>query len=94
MASPTPSPPPQPPPKFLFRVFAGVIAAFVALGWSLAAATASARWCIRKRQKKLFVYLVAALQCIFIPYGTLLGVMTFLTIGSPAGQLEFSGRVS
>ena len=88
----SPSPVAQAPPKALFRIMAGVLGLFMMLGWTFAALSAYAGWCIRKRQRKILVYVMAGLNCVFIPYGTLLGVMTFLAIGSPAGQLEFQSR--
>ena len=69
---------------------AGVMGFFVALGWGFAALTAYAGYCIRKRQKKVLIYIAAGLNSLWIPYGTLMSVMTFLTIGSPAGEREFA----
>ncbi|HEX8281665.1 MAG TPA: hypothetical protein VF551_09820 [Chthoniobacterales bacterium] len=99
-ASPTvaadPSPPSQAtrasaaPPRALFRIFGAIMFGLVALGWAAAAFIAYAGWCIRKRQRKLVIYIAAGFSCLFVPYGTFLGVMTFLTFGSAAGKLEFS----
>jgi hypothetical protein len=77
------------PPKFLFRIMAGIMGCFVLLGWALGGLTASAGWCIEKRRAKPLIYLMAGFSCLFIPYGTLLGVGIFVVLSSAAGQLEF-----
>jgi hypothetical protein len=57
--------------------------------WTLGALTAYAGRSIQKRRRKLFVYVMAALNCLFIPYGTLLGVFTFIVLSSAAASPEF-----
>jgi hypothetical protein len=51
--------------------------------------TAYAGRCIQKRRRKLFVYVMAALNCLFIPYEMLLGVFTFIVLSSVAAFPEF-----
>ena len=72
-----------------FRVMAGVFCGVVLLVWTLGALTAYAGRCIQKRCRKLFVHVMAALNCLFIPYGTLLGVFTFVVLSSVAASREF-----
>ena len=73
----------------LFRVMAGVFFAVVLVVWMLGTLTAYAGRCIQKRRRKLFVYVMSALNCLFIPYGTLLGVFTFVVLSSVAASREF-----
>lgn len=91
--SPSPSPSPRPvnqgPPVIMFRIFAGVIGLIVLLGWTFGALTAYAGRCVQKRTHRLFIYIIAALNCPLIPWGTLLGVATFILLQSPGGQREF-----
>lgn len=92
-ASPTPAPVnPGPPPAIVFRIFAGIMGGMTLLGWTLGALTAYAGRCIQKRKHRVFVYVMAAFNCIFIPYGTLLGVCTFIILGGPAAIAEFAPR--
>ncbi|MGI8819862.1 MAG: hypothetical protein ACR2ID_03175 [Chthoniobacterales bacterium] len=89
--------PPAPgaaPPKALFRIMGCVFGFFVLLMWIFAAATAYAGRCIRQRRRRMFIYVVAGLNCIFVPYGTFLGVMTFLALASPAGRWEFEAQAA
>jgi hypothetical protein len=89
--TPAPTPQPQPPPKALFRIMAGIFGFFVLLGWTLGSLTAYAGWCITKRRRKVLIYIVAALNCVFIPYGTLLGIALIIVMSSPAARAEFEG---
>lgn len=89
-ASVTPSPTPsQAPPKVFFRIIAAIFGFLVLLGWTLGGLTAYAGWCIQKRRHKVLIYIVAAFNCVFVPYGTLLGVATIIVLSSTAGRLEF-----
>ena len=37
--------------------------------------------CIRRRKSRLFCQIIAGISCLAIPYGTLLGVLTFIVLG-------------
>ena len=89
-ATPTPHPAnSEPPPVIVFRIMAGVFGFVTFLVWTLGCLTAYAGRCIQKRRHKLLIYLMAGLNCLFIPYGTLLGVFTFIILGSPVAIDEF-----
>jgi hypothetical protein len=89
--SPSPSPRPvnQGPPVIMFRIFAGVIGLVVLLGWTFGALTAYAGRCVQKRTHRLFIYIMAALNCALIPWGTLLGIATFSVLQTPVARKEF-----
>jgi len=57
----------------------------------LAKITFYAGHCIAKRQKRTFVLVMAGVNCIWIPYGLLLGIATFLALGSEDAKLEYGG---
>jgi hypothetical protein len=79
----------QAPPAIMFRIFAGVIGLIIICGWTLGALTAYAGHCIKKRKHKIFIYVMAAINCIWIPYGTLLGIATILLFQWPEVQAQF-----
>ncbi len=79
----------QPPPAFLFRIIAGVIGFVILCGWTLGALTAYAGYCIKKRKHKLLILIMAAINCIWIPYGTILGIATILLFQWPEVKAEF-----
>src|SRR2546421_2356586 len=89
----TPSPSPRPvnqgPPVIMFRIFAGVIGVIILLGWTLGGLTIYAGRCVQKRTRRTFIYVMSAVNCPFIPWGTLLGVATFILLQTPAARREF-----
>jgi hypothetical protein len=89
--SPSPSPRPvnQGPPVVMFRIFAAVIGLIILLGWAFGALTIYAGRCVNKRAHRLFVFIMAGLNCALIPWGTLLGIATFYVLQSPAGRRAF-----
>jgi hypothetical protein len=89
--SPSPSPRPvnQGPPVIMFRIFAAVIGAIILLGWTFGVLTIYAGRCVHNRTHRVFILVMAGLNCVLIPWGTLLGVATFTVLQSPAGQREF-----
>lgn len=91
LSSPSPSPRPvnQGPPVIMFRIFAAVIGGIILLGWTFGALTIYAGRCVQKRTHRVFIFVMAGLNCVLIPWGTLLGVATFTVLQSPAGQREF-----
>ena len=91
--SPSPAPSPRPvnqgPPVIIFRIFAGIIGAIVLLGWTFGGLTAYAGRCVQKRERRMFIFIMAGLNCALLPWGTLLGVATFMVLQTPAARREF-----
>ncbi len=55
-----------------------VVFLFVA---AFAAAKFRVAFCIKKRKSRTFCMVIAAICCLGVPYGTLLGVLTFMVLG-------------
>jgi hypothetical protein len=87
--SPTPRPVSQQPPAIMFRIFAGVIGIIILAGWTFGALTIYAGRCLRNRQHRVFIYIMAALNCALLPWGTLLGIATFMLLQTPVARREF-----
>jgi hypothetical protein len=83
--------PSEAPPRFLFGILAGVMAMIMATGWILAGLTAYAGRCVQQRKHRIFVFLMAGINLIWIPYGTLLGIAAFLALSSPEAARQFQG---
>lgn len=77
------------PPVILFRVMAGVMIGATMVGWLLAGLTFYAGWCIRGRKHRGFVFVIAAYNVMWIPYGTILGVFTFIVLNSREASRQF-----
>ena len=76
-------------PVVLFRIMAGAICVVILLGWTLGGLTIFAGRCIARRKHRTFVLIMAGVNCIWIPYGTLLGVASFLTLSAPKAMKEY-----
>ena len=58
-------------------VFAGL---FIVAGWTLAALIAYAGRSLQKRTRYLYCLVMAGVECIFMPFGTVLGVFTIIVL--------------
>jgi hypothetical protein len=73
-----------PPPAFMGWFFFAIGLVFIlAFGISAAIKIAAGFW-IRKRRWRTATFVVAAVSCMSLPFGTLVGVMTFLVLLRPS----------
>lgn len=88
-----PSSPNEPFPFRLFGLMFVIIPAIIILlGWALAGAIVVAGYFLSKRQKYTFCLVVAAVECIFIPFGTVLGVFTIIVLVRPTVKALFEAN--
>ena len=80
---------PRDDPRFIGLILAGMGSAFVVLGLTFALLTFLAGRSLRDRRRKTFIYVVAGLGCLHIPWGTGLGVATFMVLGRPSVKALF-----
>ena len=69
------------PPEFVgmfFAIFGGV---FFLVLVGLAIAKFKAASCLKKRTSRTFCMIVGGISCLGVPYGTCLGVATFIVLG-------------
>jgi hypothetical protein len=84
MASSLPRNPGQPDPRtfgLFFAVFGGVFFVFLVTAAALKLFAARA---LRLRRHKVLCQVAAAVTCLGIPYGTVLGIFTFQVLGRPS----------
>jgi hypothetical protein len=81
----------DPPPVFFGWMFVLFGGAFVLLGWILAILTAIAGARLKQRRARVFCIVVAAIQCLNMPVGTVLGVFTLVTLSRPTVIAMFDG---
>lgn len=82
----------NPPPEMFF----GMMATFLVFGllWSLAVLVCiflTGRF-LAQRKHYVFCFVIAALNCMWAPFGTVLGVFTIIVLSRPAVKVMF-GRV-
>jgi hypothetical protein len=71
----------QPPPAFIGWIFAGFGVAFILLMSTFAALKLAVASRIKRRRSRTFCLVIAGITCLEIPYGTVLGVFTFVVLG-------------
>ncbi len=72
------------PPAIIGLLLVIIGGAVILLGWTLAALKIYAGYCISKRKKRIFCLVIAAISCLGIPIGTVLGVFTFIVLMRPS----------
>jgi hypothetical protein len=73
--------PGQPPPAFFGWIFAGIGLMFFVIGLAFAILKFCAASNLKHRRSRVFCMVVAGLTCLEFPYGTALGVCSFITLG-------------
>jgi len=71
---------PSPPPLFLGIVFAAVGGAGLLTGWTLGGLTIYSGRCLQKHRRRVFSQIMAGIACLFMPFGTVLGIFTILVL--------------
>jgi hypothetical protein len=71
----------QAPPAFVGWFLVGIGTGIFLVMVSLAAAKLRTAFCIKHRKSRTFCMVVAAFSCLAIPYGTALGVLSFIVLG-------------
>ncbi len=80
----------EPPPAFFgwfFVIFAGM---FIMTGWVLAGLIITAGRFLSSRRHRMFCLVVAGVECIFMPFGTVLGVFTIIVLMRESVKEMFS----
>lgn len=68
-----------PTPTF-FKLFAFLVGVFILLGWSFGALTIYAGRCIKARERRTLCLVVAFLNTLAMPIGTIIGVCTLMVL--------------
>lgn len=88
---PATPPPPVMPPEIMtimigFYIVAGLVIASLATGNIL-----SGVW-LRKRIQHTMTFVVAAINCAFFPFGTVLGVFTIIVLQRPTVKMTYAAN--
>jgi len=82
----------EPPPAFLGWIFAGIGLLIFLLAMGVAIARFWAARCIKQRKSRTFCMVIAALGCLEFPYGTALGVLSFVVLGRESVVKQFTAN--
>ncbi len=80
----------DPPPHFIGLFMVIFASAFILSGWTYAALLAWAGRCLARRKHYMFCLVMACVACLFMPFGTVLGVFTIIVLTRPSVQTLFS----
>jgi len=70
----------DPPPALIGWMFVIFAAVFIALGWVFAAFVLATGRFLAKRTHYLFCLVMGGVECVFMPFGTVLGVFTIIVL--------------
>ncbi|MEN6429734.1 MAG: hypothetical protein ABFC80_02670 [Coriobacteriales bacterium] len=73
-----------------FAIFLIFGLAFLGIGWGIAALRWVAGSRLKQRRSLLFCQIVAGFTCLEIPYGTAVGVLTFIVLARPSVKALFA----
>src|SRR5262245_54330895 len=82
------------PPEWFGYFFIAAAAAMITMAWSLAVAMALSAGRLKKRVAYNYCLIVAGVECIFMPFGTVLGVFTIITLTRPSIRSLFGVQPS
>jgi hypothetical protein len=68
------------PPVAIGWLFVGLASFFILAGWTFAVLVLTAGRLISRRKHYQFCFIIACVECIFMPFGTVLGVFTILVL--------------
>lgn len=77
-------------PPGLFTVISILLSILLGISCAYAVCMFLAGYWLRRLRNKLFIQIVAALSCLAIPYGTLLGIFTFMVLQRPSARQFFA----
>jgi hypothetical protein len=80
------------PPAFIGWLFVAFAALFIVIGLTFAALTFFAGRSLAKRKRYTFCLVMAAVECMFMPFGTVLGVFTIIVLIRDSVKPLFRGN--
>jgi hypothetical protein len=81
----------EPPPAFLGWMFIVLGAVFFLAGITMAICILIAGRCLSRRKGYSFALVIACIECLFVPFGTILGVFTIVALSRESVKALFSG---
>lgn len=81
---------PHPPPQGIFQVFAFIIGLAILAGWVFGGLTIYVGRCIKRRIRRTLTLVVACLNTLSVPFGTILGVFTLMVLTRPTVKLLYT----
>lgn len=83
----------SPPPAFMGWIFIVMGAGVVLSGWATAVCLILAGRFLARRKRYTFCFVVAVISCLFMPFGTALGIFTIIVLSQPSVKTLFGKTV-
>ncbi len=83
-----------PPPELIGWIFGAIGAAVFLILITMAGLQLGVALSPKKRKARTFCMVVAAFECLGVPYGTLLGIFTFIVLGRDSVTRLFDATVA
>ena len=77
------------PPEFLGWILIGIASVVIICGLTLAISVAIAGRRLMQRRSYTFCQVIAAIECLFMPLGTALGICSIIVLMRPAVKQQF-----
>jgi len=84
----------QPPPLFIGWILMIIGGLFFLSGQAFAICIIAAGRFLAQRRRYLFIFIVACIQCAFMPFGTVLGVFTIIVLSRESVKALFDPHAS
>ena len=85
----TPKPGEELPPEFLGWIFVGVGSFLFLVGIAMAICILIAGRCLSRHRCYSFALVMACIECLFVPFGTILGVFTIIALSRESAKAFF-----
>ena len=86
----TPKPSEELPPEFLGWIFVGIGSFLFLLGIAMVICILIAGRCLSRHRFYSFALVMACVECLFIPFGTILGVFTIIALSRESVKALFA----
>jgi len=81
------------PPAFIGWFFMLIAGFFILVGWTFAVVILMTGRFIARRVHYMFCFVVACIECLFMPFGTVLGAFTIIVLMRPSVKNLFAQRI-
>jgi hypothetical protein len=79
----------QQPPEFVGYLFVGFAVLLITMLWATAGALLYGARCLKARRRHMLCMVVAGIGCLFMPFGTALGIYTLIVLQRPTVRAQF-----
>jgi hypothetical protein len=82
------------PPAFIGWMFIIIGTLFILIGWSIAICIIITGRKLKTRKNRIFCMAIAGIECMFMPFGTVLGVFTLIVLNKASIKEIFAQHIN